>query len=88
MGLYRHNERRNRKHQRVSIFRRRRALHRKGDIKMLTYALYIKTPSMDDFQIFTEGNDAHIEHWIKYITRKYPHASYQVQVIQDDGVRQ
>ena len=55
---------------------------------MLTYTLYIKTDSMDDFQVFTEGDDAHIDYWIKYITRKYPHASYQVQVIHDDGVRQ
>lgn len=54
---------------------------------MLTYILYIKTEAMDDFQVFTEGDDAHINHWIKYITLKYPHASYNVQVVHDDGVQ-
>jgi hypothetical protein len=51
----------------------------------MTYILYIKTETSNGFRVFTEGDDKHIDHWIKYITRKYPHASYKVQVVRPDG---
>ena len=47
----------------------------------MTYTLYIKTPYMDDFKAFTSGEHEHIDEWIRYVTRKYPHTSYYTQLI-------
>lgn len=47
---------------------------------MNTYTLYIKTPYMEDFKVFTSGDDAHIDTWLRYVSRKYPHTSYYTQL--------
>lgn len=48
---------------------------------MKKYKLLIKEKTATDWSIFTQGDDEHINKWILYITKKYPHHSYMTVLI-------
>lgn len=47
---------------------------------MRTHTLYIKTPYMEDFKAFTTGDDEHINKWLQYVLKSYPHTSYYMRL--------